>query len=320
MWPRQAHARALRHLRFPDVKAAAGHPVRTLDATQWLTLEAIWTHLEQRPALRARLLPSRQSDLEKATREREVRRELLSAMARLGNPIVDLYLLVRAKDDERGDDTLASRFVNLLEEQSGHTGERFDTFTELAAAADHFELLLDVNCPTVRDKPLASAAREFGTLLRQQQPVAGMWGEINGTVVKQFRMPGYPLVLVSTELLQEGEDLHTFCSSIFHYGISWTPSSMEQRIGRIDRVSSQTERRLTALRREEGWGVASSGRRSHERRVGGLRTCGCAGLRSAGVLAERSGFLLVGSTAHRGGTRTTPEERRKIKAASPGLD
>jgi len=78
-----------------------------------------------------------------------------------------------------------------------------------------------------------------------------MWGEINGTVVKQFRMPGYPLVLVSTELLQEGEDLHTFCSSIFHYGISWTPSSMEQRIGRIDRVSSQTERRLTALRREE---------------------------------------------------------------------
>ena len=57
-------------------------------------------------------------------------------------------------------------------------------------------------------------------------------------------MPGYPLVLVTTDLLQEGEDLHLFCSRVHHYGISWMPSSMEQRIGRIDRVRSQTERRL----------------------------------------------------------------------------
>ncbi|MCA9730027.1 MAG: hypothetical protein KC729_20255, partial [Candidatus Eisenbacteria bacterium] len=63
----------------------------------------------------------------------------------------------------------------------------------------------------------------------------------------QFRMPGYPLVLVSTDVLQEGEDLHTFCSDVFHYGVAWTPSSMEQRIGRIDRVRSQTDRRLARL-------------------------------------------------------------------------
>ena len=61
-------------------------------------------------------------------------------------------------------------------------------------------------------------------------------------------MPGYPLVLVTTDLLQEGEDLHTFCSDVHHYGIAWTPSSMEQRIGRIDRVRSHTERRLGRLR------------------------------------------------------------------------
>ncbi|MGH7461040.1 MAG: hypothetical protein ACREMA_08425, partial [Longimicrobiales bacterium] len=40
--------------------------------------------------------------------------------------------------------------------------------------------------------------------------------------------------------------LHLFCSRVYHYGISWMPSSMEQRIGRIDRVRSQTERRLTS--------------------------------------------------------------------------
>jgi hypothetical protein len=77
-----------------------------------------------------------------------------------------------------------------------------------------------------------------------------MYGQVNRRLVQQFRMPGYPFVLVTTDLLQEGEDLHTFCSSIHHYGISWTPSSMEQRIGRIDRVRSQTDRRLSVLPRD----------------------------------------------------------------------
>jgi hypothetical protein len=60
-------------------------------------------------------------------------------------------------------------------------------------------------------------------------------------------MPGYPFVLFTTDLLQEGEDLHTFCSAVHHYGIAWTPSSMEQRIGRIDRVRSLSDRRLSGL-------------------------------------------------------------------------
>ncbi len=74
-----------------------------------------------------------------------------------------------------------------------------------------------------------------------------MFGGINKTLVTQFRMPGYPLVLVTTEVLQEGEDLHTFCSRVFHYGITWTPSAMEQRTGRIDRIGSRTQRRLDGI-------------------------------------------------------------------------
>src|ERR1019366_4157769 len=95
-------------------------------------------------------------------------------------------------------------------------------------------------------KQLGQTTKLFGQLMRQQQPIGGMSGKVNRTLVQQFRMPGYPLVLISTDLLQEGEDLHTFCSSVHHYGISWTPSSMEQRTGRIDRVRSQTDRRLSA--------------------------------------------------------------------------
>ena len=120
-------------------------------------------------------------------------------------------------------------------------------FDELAQIAQNFDLILDVNAPEARTMPLAEASRFFGSLLRQQQPVGGMFGQVNKTLVQQFRMPGYPFVLVTTDLLQEGEDLHTFCSAVHHYGIAWTPSSMEQRIGRIDRVRSQSDRRLSGL-------------------------------------------------------------------------
>lgn len=123
--------------------------------------------------------------------------------------------------------------------------------------AANFSLILDVNAPEARMKPLGEVARLFGTLLGQQQPIGGMFGQVSKTLVQQFRMPGYPLVLVTTDLLQEGEDLHTFCSSIHHYGVSWTPSSMEQRVERIDRVRSQTDRRLTNLDSDaRGGGVA----------------------------------------------------------------
>jgi hypothetical protein len=57
-------------------------------------------------------------------------------------------------------------------------------------------------------------------------------------------MPGYPLVVVTTDVLREGADLHTFCKDVYHYGISWTPSSMEQRTGRVDRIRSLAQRNL----------------------------------------------------------------------------
>ena len=71
-----------------------------------------------------------------------------------------------------------------------------------------------------------------------------MAGGVNKRLVSQFRMPGFPLVLSSTDVLQEGEDLHTFCRRVVHYGIAWTPSAMEQRTGRIDRIGGLVQRRL----------------------------------------------------------------------------
>lgn len=201
-------------------------------------------------------------------REQALRAELLATAARLGHAFIDLYLAAMAGrtslatrgagvDDEleRAEDTstqrLLAEFLEILEAQrEGPSPRPWGAFDELAALAENFDLILDVNAPEARLEPLASVQGIFARILRQQQPVGGMSGQINRTLVRQFRMPGYPFVLITTDILQEGEDLHTFCSSVMHYGISWTPSAMEQRIGRIDRVRSQTDRRLSGLARE----------------------------------------------------------------------
>ena len=201
--------------------------------------------------------------------DQTLRGEFLAAAARLGHAFIDLYctamtgrrtLAIGTQSDDVMDDDRASGqsdlglildYLDRLEGQrSREEGRPWGAFDELAELSGNFELILDVNAPGLRDKAPEEAGRAISNLLRQQQPVGGMSGQVNKTLVGQFRMPGYPFVLVSTDLLQEGEDLHTFCSSVLHYGISWTPSSMEQRTGRIDRVRSQTDRRLSRLRRD----------------------------------------------------------------------
>jgi hypothetical protein len=82
--------------------------------------------------------------------------------------------------------------------------------------------------------------------LNKQSPVLGVTGSSRGhkTALSQFRMPGYPLVLVCTDTLKEGVDLHLFCDQVVHYGVAWTSGDLEQRIGRVDRFFSQIERKL----------------------------------------------------------------------------
>lgn len=64
----------------------------------------------------------------------------------------------------------------------------------------------------------------------------------NEGLIKRFNTPFYPDIIVCTDVLKEGINLHLFCNRIFHYGLAWTPGDLEQRIGRIDRFFSQTHR------------------------------------------------------------------------------
>jgi superfamily II DNA or RNA helicase len=77
------------------------------------------------------------------------------------------------------------------------------------------------------------------------QPAYAYSGDTkNQRIMTSFNTPFFPDVLISTSVLQEGVNLQYFCDKIIHYGIAWTPGDNEQRVGRIDRMFSLTERKL----------------------------------------------------------------------------
>ncbi len=221
-----------------------------------------WAELRRR-IWAAHDMPDRGETLRDFWVEQELRTLLLATAARLGHASIDLYLAAMANRtslasrqgtaevgmaDGAEEPELIARFLQLLERQRTAPDSRWGAFQELAELSSHFRLVLDLNLPQVDPRgndPLAKARSSVPGLLREQQPTGGMAGQVNRTLVRQFRMPGYPLVLVTTDVVREGENLHTFCSTVHHYGITWTPSAMEQRIGRIDRVASRTDRHLT---------------------------------------------------------------------------
>ncbi|MBO9484527.1 hypothetical protein [Salinisphaera sp. G21_0] len=125
----------------------------------------------------------------------------------------------------------------------------YSTFSELSAlaATGQLDLIIKTNIPEVFDEPLERRRTFLSHRLNPVSPVIGATGETAGNrsaQARKFRMPGYPLALISTDVFQEGEDLHTFCDSIYHYGLSGTPIGIEQKTGRVDRVNSLVQRRF----------------------------------------------------------------------------
>jgi ERCC4-related helicase len=56
-----------------------------------------------------------------------------------------------------------------------------------------------------------------------------------------FNTPFFPEVLVASSVLAEGVDLHLSCRHVIHHDLSWNPSTLEQRTGRVDRIGAKAE-------------------------------------------------------------------------------
>lgn len=56
-----------------------------------------------------------------------------------------------------------------------------------------------------------------------------------------FNTPFFPDILVASSVLAEGVDLHLNCRHVIHHDLSWNPSALEQRTGRVDRIGARAE-------------------------------------------------------------------------------
>jgi hypothetical protein len=106
------------------------------------------------------------------------------------------------------------------------------------------------------------ALRRLGhltTALRKGERVQFVHGSVatdtQQNAVDGFNTPLYPEVLIATELLGEGLDLHRFCRRVVHHDLPWNPAKLEQRTGRVDRIGSLAER---LRERAEGTGAVAS--------------------------------------------------------------
>jgi len=185
----------------------------------------------------------------------DIHRFLISLCLRTGHGVIDLYLArLRQGPANLTAETRTSwmnDLANHLHDQSKTKG--FSTYLELHGLASQLNLVIKTNLPDAYDKSIDEYRKYFSQMLNPVAPVIGATGETyasRSAQARKFRMPGYPLALISTDVFQEGEDLHTFCDSVTHYGLSGSPVGIEQKTGRVDRVGSQAQRWLLQLKDE----------------------------------------------------------------------
>ncbi len=248
--------KSLRSQQTPPIKKIA-KDISLSDLEKNLLLDTFYTELH-RVGLAQTLLPLQAQIYQKLEEycwdeklfdKLDVHCRLISLSLRTGHGIVDVYL---SRVHQGGADLTAETrqawmkdLVSSLKVQQASC--QFSTYSELCALSDQLDLIIKVNIPDVFDEPKESRRTFISKNLNPVSPVIGATGETSGNrspQARKFRMPGYPLALISTNVFQEGEDLHTFCDSVVHFGLSGSPVSIEQKTGRVDRVSSLVQRRI----------------------------------------------------------------------------
>jgi len=71
--------------------------------------------------------------------------------------------------------------------------------------------------------------------------------------VAQFRLPGGPTILISTECGGEGRNFE-FCARLVLFDLPWNPAAVEQRIGRLDRIGRTRPVEIVTFRPPHGLG------------------------------------------------------------------
>ncbi|PKH08184.1 DEAD/DEAH box helicase [Moritella sp. Urea-trap-13] len=173
-----------------------------------------------------------------------LKRCILQSMRR-SDLLVDLYILNGFINIE-GINTLSEKLIWIL--RKSKDGQLKSISIDLHKYLNNWRQRLKQWCihfELIKSKCFKSNITDIDAEFSRMGPVVGRSGNIsNKYAVTQFKMPCYPNILICTDVLKEGVDMHLFCDEVIHYGVAWTSGDLEQRIGRVDRVNSLINRRI----------------------------------------------------------------------------
>jgi len=193
----------------------------------------------------------------------DLHRELIFALLRLNHPFIDLYICWTRSHNRETAGLAAQDLVDCVVASCRGLSKRLDTGNILRLLADAFDHVVKTNFAPLVEAQGRIPRSEWRNYIRQQlvpiSPIEWVSGDKSSDnrspIARRFRMPGYPVVLVATSVMQEGEDLHVCCDRVTHFGISGSPIGIEQKNGRVDRIGSMAHRRLQRLKSVEQAGI-----------------------------------------------------------------
>lgn len=153
-----------------------------------------------------------------------------------------LYLIMVRFQKKTQDVKLNSKHATQLMKEAVEKIFRDKVFTylkrEFESIKREFSKLTDENL-TVRLTRLIDGLRrqDFAEVLSGSTKSV-----LQERLMEAFNTKFNPQILIVTQIGQEGIDLQKECSRVIHYDLWWNPATMEQRVGRVDRIGSKISR------------------------------------------------------------------------------
>ncbi len=152
--------------------------------------------------------------------------------------------------DEEG---LKKRWEDLKEQRLlKRTSWRVKQFFNRSIFNDIKSQVLSREDITLSDEQLINTSVSFTRKDNFAVAVSSSVGSDRIRAIKNnFNTPLFPDIIIATDMMREGVDLHLFCDKMMHYGLAWSTGDLEQRIGRCDRCRSRLERKIATLEGKE---------------------------------------------------------------------